>query len=709
MWSRIQQSKSSIFLFVFLGIELLNLILWKQTAMGFILLIIFFVFIARTLGSLLRPSESPAVQGWTGLWIGISAISVLGSVMYYAHSFTLEAALTLLFLIPIVCLSLWRRFGKPLHWWSYMHATWKEHHHSAGWSLLLTALALVCLYITATTLQNSATIEAIRSPWLLTPTTIFGSMGLAFFFLFSGLFIGKSKAALLPLACLALFVFLSVALLVFPLGYGFDGFIHKTTETYLAQFGSISPKPFYYAGQYALVLFVHHAFGLPIKAVDSMLLPLLAALLIPFAWHTSASHLLKNGRAALATLAGMFLLPLATFIATTPQGLANVWLLVLVLACIPFLAHKKSLPLWIGIPVLSVISIHPLSGIPALVFFIMAFAWSRGWRAMFWASVTLGSVLLPAAFLANAWISKTPTGFSFASFQWSTLFESLSLIPFWDTRFNPTLDFAYLFSQNAGLFLLLMVWLVLWFKKKERSIITPSVIFSLVLVVSFILLRFGISFSFLIDYERADYANRLLPMITFALAPALILGLGVIAERLEKQPRILRVSAIVLLASFALSTWYFTFPRHDAYMVGHGFNVSASDFEAVRHVQKLADGKPYIALANQTISAAALSVLGFEYIGDQFRYPIPTGGELYQSFLEMNKRPNRDTAKDARDFALSRCMMNPLCKDGSLSRVYFLVNDYWTDASRVRETAKASADAFTITGDGKVAIFEYRF
>src|SRR3989338_9361785 len=98
----------------------------------------------------------------------------------------------------------------------------------------------------------------------------------------------------------------------------------------------------------------------------------------------------------------MFLLPLATFIATTPQGLANVWLLVLVLACIPFLAHKKSLPLWIGIPVLSVISIHPLSGIPALVFFIMAFAWSRGWRAMFWASVTLGSVLLPAAFLTNA-------------------------------------------------------------------------------------------------------------------------------------------------------------------------------------------------------------------------------------------------------------------------------------------------------------------
>ena len=50
MWSRIQQSKSSIFLFVFLGIELLNLILWKQTAMGFILLIIFFVFIAISSG-----------------------------------------------------------------------------------------------------------------------------------------------------------------------------------------------------------------------------------------------------------------------------------------------------------------------------------------------------------------------------------------------------------------------------------------------------------------------------------------------------------------------------------------------------------------------------------------------------------------------------------------------------------------------------------
>lgn len=709
MWSRIQQMNSSTTLFVFLVIALLNLTLWKQTIIGIALLVFFFFFIARTLGPLLRPSENPIVQGWTGLWIGISLVSVIGAISYHIHSFRSEAALVLLFLVPVICLYLLKRFGKPAHWWIRAHETWKEHKHSAGLSLLLTGLALIFLYFTVSILRDSATLDAVRSPWILVPTTVFASMGLALFFLFSGLFTGKNKAALLPLACIALFVFLSVALLVFPLGYGFDGFIHKTTEEYLAPFGTISPKPFYYAGQYALVLFAHHAFGLPIAAIDSLLVPILTAILLPFGWYIAASHLMNNRRAAMMSLAALFLLPLTSLITTTPQGMANLWLLLLVLAAIPSIAHKKPIRLWLGIPVLCVLLIHPLSGIPALVFFAMTFAWSKKWRAMFWTFAAFGGLLLPAAFLANAWIARAPTSISFLNFRLATLFESLSIIPFWDTRFHPTLDFAYLFAQNSGLFLLIIVWLVLWFKKDERRTLAPFIVFALVTVVSFVVLRFGVSFSYLIDYERTDYANRLLPLVAFALAPTLMLGIGVAAEQLEHRARILRVSAIALLAAFALSSWYFTYPRHDAYVVGHGFNVSVSDLAAVKQVEKQAGGEPYIALANQAVSAAAIRSLGFEYIGDQFLYPIPTGGDLYRMFLEMNARPNRDTAKRARDFALSRCMMDRSCKDGSLSRVYFLVNDYWFDANRIRETAKSSADAFFETDDGKIAIFEYRF
>ena len=698
-----------MFLFAFLGFQLLNLIMWKQALIGCILLVIFAVFLARTIGTLLRPLESPPEQGWIGLWIGLSAISVIGSLIYHVHSFPLEAAVILSFLVPASCLYLQKRFGKALHWWTRAHETWKERQHRAGWVLLLAAGALLCLFLIVSMLQASATLEAARSPWLLVPPAIFVSMGLALFFLFSGLFTGKSKAVLLPLTCLALFTFLSVALLAFPLGYGFDGFIHKTTEEYLAQFGSISPKPFYYAGQYVLVLFFHHAFALPIGPIDSLLVPTLAALLLPFAWHAAASHLLKNRRAALLPLAGIFLLPLASFIATTPQGLANLWLLLLVLASIPFLAHKKQMPIWLGIPVLCLLLIHPLAGIQALVFFALAAAWSRGWQKIFWAIAALGGLMLPAAFLANAWISRLPMSVSFSSFSWRELFASLSLMPFWNTRFNASLDFAYLFAQNAGLLLLLVAGLILWFKKKERGLLAPSIVFALTLGVSFILLRFGLSFSFLIDYERADYANRLLPLMAFALAPALILAIASAAERLEKQAWILRASAVALLAALALSSWYFAFPRHDAYAVGHGFTVSASDLEAVRQVENLAGGEPYVALANQAVSAAALRTLGFEFIGDQFRYPIPTGGSLYQIFLDMNASPNRGAARRARDFAVSRCLMDPACKDGALSRVYFFVNDYWTDAPRIRETAKATSDAFTTTSDGKVSVFEYRF
>ena len=45
---------------------------------------------------------------------------------------------------------------------------------------------------------------------------------------------------------------------------------------------------------------------------------------------------------------------------------------------------------------------------------------------------------------------------------------------------------------------------------------------------------------------------------------------------------------------------------------------------------------PYIVLANQSVSAAALLRFGFHtYYGAQFYYAIPTGAPLYQSYLDM--------------------------------------------------------------------------
>ena len=114
----------------------------------------------------------------------------------------------------------------------------------------------------------------------------------------------------------------------------------------------------------------------------------------------------------------------------------------------------------------------------------------------------------------------------------------------------------------------------------------------------------------------------------------------------------------------------------------------------------------YIALANQQVSAAALREFGFKKYytpspyqgeggGEVFYYPIPTGGPLYQYYLDMvYKKLSRETMNAAMDLV-------------GVKKGYFILNKYWWAFPKILEEAKFEADDWKDFGNGEVYVFEY--
>jgi hypothetical protein len=122
-------------------------------------------------------------------------------------------------------------------------------------------------------------------------------------------------------------------------------------------------------------------------------------------------------------------------------------------------------------------------------------------------------------------------------------------------------------------------------------------------------------------------------------------------------------------------------------VLSKGWNTSASDISTVIAINDDAGNEPYIVLAAQPVSAAALSKFGFfQYYdtpeGQIFAYPVPTGGPLYQYFLKMiYTEPSSEYMKQAMALA-------------GVKRGYFVVNSYWTGADHIIARAKQTSESW---------------
>ncbi|EKD47447.1 MAG: hypothetical protein ACD_66C00056G0001 [uncultured bacterium] len=204
-------------------------------------------------------------------------------------------------------------------------------------------------------------------------------------------------------------------------------------------------------------------------------------------------------------------------------------------------------------------------------------------------------------------------------------------------------------------------------------------------------------FEFLIEYERTNYADRLLTMAVIFLIPYVGIALCELWARLTTKPQALQLSFILLLSLMATALVYGAYPRHDNYARSAGFNVSQADVDAIYAIENYAKDTPYIVLANQATSSAALEAFGFAhyYHDDIFYYPIPTGGELYNLYLEMtDNEPTAEVMNEAMDLA-------------GVKLGFFAINNYWWDSERIIEHAKNQSIDWFALGDGAVTVFVF--
>ena len=493
-----------------------------------------------------------------------------------------------------------------------------------------------------------------------------------------------------------LFSGVSLAALVYPLGYGFDPFIHRATVEYIAQFGTISPKPFYYIGAYSLELFAHLVFGISVGFIDTWLVPVLSGFLLTFCGYEMIKALDLPTRAGMFAL---FLLPLSLFISTTPQSLAYILTLCTLFALVSAIVRDSKLHMMTSLLLaLATFSIHPLAGIPLLLFiFIVFFATRKNHFFISRALVVLISIIfavsIPIVFLLNAARSHLPVSLSFTNIDWATL----ALNGFFDNRFSSVYDGAYLVIANGPWILLALavIGIIAIRTSGLPHALNLFLLGSTLSLINYLILALTLSFDFLIEYERTAYADRLLTISILFLLPHAIIGLGSLFLKFSTPP--LRLALATVLALSVTAQIYGAYPRHDNYARSAGFNVSEDDISAVQAIHKQGGDADYIVLANQAVSSAALSIYGFKtyYHDDLFYYPIPTGGTLYNYYLEMtNEEPARQTILEAMDVA-------------GVDLGFFVINDYWWQSEMIIEYAKNQADDWFSIGDGSVYVFEF--
>jgi hypothetical protein len=589
-----------------------------------------------------------------------AAISSVGGIVYLLWNLSwpavivaLAAALALAIAVLRLIFLKRRRFVSETA--PHFGETATEQKPAAwAWGLIpLPALVAVCFLV----LSRSQIDAAVNTPWGAVPAIFWVSLALA---AVSGaaLFLRAGDRTVTLAVLLLVGLGVSIAAVLYRIGYGYDPFVHQAAEQHILQFGAIAPKTPYYAGQYALAIALARLTTLPIHALDVWLLPLLTAIGIAGSIGVaSRARRASSGPFAAVLLA---LLPLAPFIDATPFGLAALYCL---LAAILGLGTEKEPRHKAGVWLFAAASLltHPIAGVPAIVF--AALMQFRSWKIRAPIAV-LGAGILPLLFAAaNHGLS----------FSWSRIgaiglpFET----PF--TRFHALGDPLYALGAAAALTIILGV-----IANRAYLVAAASAALSGLLVAA------SIDFSYLPDSEQGGYAARLMVIALLIAAPAAAAAIAKLIAKAAGLPwRSLGIIAAV--AFFFTGGVYLAYPRADGYVLSKGWNTSSTDIAAVRSIAADAGDAPYIVLAAQPVSAAALQEFGFfRYFdtneGQVFAYPVPTGGPLYQYYLKMiYDEPSSEYMKQAMDLA-------------GVKLGYFVVNSYWTRSdhiiSRARETSQ---------------------
>ena len=613
-----------------------------------------------------------------GIAVVAAVISSVGGVVYLAWNLSAPALILVLVVSAAVSFLLIKYIFKKMTVRSAIAVTFTlgpdetagQNEGGGAWALALApilALAGVCLLI----LARNQTDAAVNTPWGQVPQLFW--IGLALAAAAGAAMMLRARANASYLATFALLAAgVSVAAIVYRIGYGYDPFVHAAAEQHILNTGVIDPKTIYYSGQYALVVLVSFITKLPVDVIGVWLLPALAAVSIGAAAAFAAKTMKR--RAGIFCAALLTVLPLASFIDTTPFGLAALYCL---LAAILALAVKNDerMKMLVWLFAFAAFMTHPIAGIPALVFAAIIQFRKPLWKFI---SAFIGAAALPALFAISN------KGFSFSLDRIGSIAVPFDL-PL--TRFHALGDPVYAIGAAAAIIIIVGVA-----RNRDYLLAAASA------AISGALIAVSIDFSYLPDGEQGGYAGRLLVIALLVAAPAAAAETAKLLGKTVGKPW-RAATAVVAIAFMFTGGVYLAYPRADAYVISKGWNTSATDMSAVEAVNDDANGEPYIVLAAQPVSAAALSKFGFfKYYdtpeGQIFAYPVPTGGPLYQFFLKMIYiDPSSEYMNEAMALA-------------GVKRGYFVVNSYWTDADHIIARAKQTSESWFGINDADY-VFRY--
>tara|TARA_Y100000031_G_C8233601_1_gene392103 strand:- start:280 stop:2364 length:2085 start_codon:yes stop_codon:yes gene_type:complete len=638
-----------------------------------------------------------SVMGFTlGLLGALSVFIIVASLIYYGASWSTLAMGMTLMAIPLLLGLL----PKQTHTFVKEPQVISLHFSTSGHSFFgLFVLALQLILFSA--VIRSSVSHAIISPWEALPSYFFPLFVVTTFLLALHYLLYRHKTHFF-LGFLHVVMMLGIAFMVFPNGYGFDPFIHRAAESHILENDVIEPKTPYYIGQYMTVVTGARLVSPAVLSLlDRLLVPLLAALIL---LASSVYSLRRLGFDLGVALSGLmlFLLPFSSFIVTTPQGLANTIFAALVILSLTMITDRPIPRVYLWVLGLATFLIHPLTGVPALIFVLLLRIWNSGMaasvRGILMSFVYAAAcVILPALLLFSSkgisGLSEQLSNISLPSFAWG-----LS----WLRPLDPTLDILYTYR----FFLVFMVLGIFAYgvklalsQSRFKGIVGILTGLFIVLVVNASLLASGMQLPLVIDYEQGNYSIRVMEIALIVLFPILLLLSQRVFHRLYHAESIVRIIGLGMISVAMAGGLYFSYPRNNPVERAHGYSVATADFDTVSEIEKDADGASYVVLANQAVSAAAIQSVGFDrYVetvdGEQYFYPIPTGGQLYEYFLTMiYGEPTQQVA-------------NAVMSYMNVDRVYFVVNDYWWDSENIVQLALAnSSDSFQLDWTNKVFVF----
>lgn len=699
------KNKKTIFLWSLLGAVLLtlNLTLINSVMMGILGFTLYSIPLTIWFSTIIKKTKDGGIF-WGSITL-LSIFIILNTISYYLYGVTKLTSLLVILLPLFTFLLPPKEIDHKFEFKPLSKITFKLRHFTAIFLFLALDITLVIILII-----NRST-DLMPSPWIAVEYWYFLVYAVATALLFFLLYTRNSTKEQILLSSLHLFTTFVVTAILYPLGYGFDAFVHRATEIWILNNGNIQPYQPYYIGQYSLVVWLAQITKIPLFYIDIYLVPILASLTIPAGIIYSLKH--SYNVLSKYTAYAVWLIPFIPFLSlhlTTPHNVVLLFSILLVFFSFGYLhnqVHAKVLLLL----ALATICTHPLVGAPMFVFtlaIIIIKKIAKNKPAIISILILLFVVLaisLPAMFILN----NIRTGAGLPQFGNPLLsankFFELFARPYWYAKNTPLIYELLYFWQTLivpGTIIISLIGFILYQKKEQGLLLYIFPISAFGFVVSAWLLRSWIVFPDVVSYEQGDFPLRLIKASILFLLPfaGYFLYSLIFWGENYKFKKIFLIKILVLGSALLMVSFYLSYPQRNIKARFPGLNVTESDFKAVEWIHNRHDDYNYIVLSNQLVSAAALTEYSFaKYFdtpnGEIFYYSVPTGGLLYQQYGKMlYEGQKREYMVDAMDLV-------------GVSKAYFVINSYWANFDQIVAGAKKSADAWLILKDGKVWIFEY--